>query len=122
MLKKRLNGIVRSGLGRGAYFISQEPYRSFFKGLLGKPPFPGTLNVELNSDWIEELPLKNHYQPANKGGFWYYLGEIENLKIVVIRPDKSKHPNNILEIVASEYLRDLFDLTDGDRISFYVFI
>jgi len=119
---KKIRGKVSSGLGKGGFFLSRDPYKSFFRGLLGKNPYPGTLNVELDIDWREVLPLKNYFQPVNMGGLWYSLGEIKDLLIVIIRPKKSGHPNNIVEIVASEYLRGYLNLKDGDEICFTVFL
>ncbi len=40
-------GIVVSGMGEGAYYMSLDGYRKQFKERLGFEPYPGTLNVKL---------------------------------------------------------------------------
>ena len=41
----KIDGEVTTGLGKAAYFLSQEFYTNEFKKNLGFVPFPGTLNV-----------------------------------------------------------------------------
>ncbi|NOJ29265.1 MAG: riboflavin kinase [Nitrososphaeraceae archaeon] len=45
--KMEFEGIVVSGMGEGAYYMSLEGYRKQFKEKLGYIPFPGTLNIKL---------------------------------------------------------------------------
>ncbi|HUK92687.1 MAG TPA: DUF120 domain-containing protein, partial [Methanomicrobiales archaeon] len=44
-----LTGSVISGLGEGRYYMSLPSYREQFSRVLGKAPFPGTLNLRLSS-------------------------------------------------------------------------
>ena len=118
----KIKGKVIGGLGKGAFFLSKEPYKSFFRGLLGEDPFPGTLNVKLEKPWTEITSSWNTYQPAEYGGISYTLGKIGNLKIVVLRPHKSKHPPEVIEIVASKYLRKEFNITNGKTIEFEIYL
>ena len=48
-----LQGVIVSGMGEGAYYMSLNGYTKQFKSKIGYVPFPGTLNVKLNQ--------KEHY-------------------------------------------------------------
>ena len=48
---------------------------------------------------------------------WYaFIDEPFKCKAIVIRPLKSKHPLNVLEIVSSKYIRGSYGVKDGDQI------
>jgi len=120
--KIKVKGEVVEGIGKGAFFLSLEPYKSFFKGLLGKEPYPGTLNVKLDKNWDEYITLPNTFNPAGYGGISYALGSINGIKVVVIRPHKSKHPKNIIEIVSDKFLRGALNIVNGKKIEFEIFV
>src|SRR5919197_1426942 len=40
-------GIVISGMGEGAYYMSLDGYKKQFREKLGYEPYPGTLNIKL---------------------------------------------------------------------------
>ena len=42
-------GRIISGMGEGAYYMSLNEYKKQFKEKLGYEPYPGTLNIKLNS-------------------------------------------------------------------------
>ncbi len=44
----KINGVVQEGKGEGAKFISLSVYDKIFTNILGKQPFPGTLNVRIS--------------------------------------------------------------------------
>ena len=44
-----VTGVLFSGLGEGAYYIMIKGYRKQFQSKLGFDPFPGTLNLRLDS-------------------------------------------------------------------------
>ncbi len=120
--KIKIKGKVINGFGKGAFFLSREPYKSFFKGLLGNDPFPGTLNVKLDRPWKDVIPLPNTFQPVEYGGISYAIGSLNGLKIIVLRPHKSQHPQEVIEIVASKYLRKELKITNGNYIEFEVYV
>ena len=47
-----LNGVVTSGLGQGAYFMSLPWVQDAVRRLIGFTPYPGTLNVRLDADMV----------------------------------------------------------------------
>ena len=50
-----INGEVTTGLGKAAYFLSQEFYTKEFKKNLGFIPYPGTLNVIVSDEYLDEI-------------------------------------------------------------------
>lgn len=117
-----LNGYVFSGLGKGSFFVSLDEYKNFFSSLLGGDPYPGTLNVKLdNASWRD---LNWHYfKPENGfGAIYYRVGRLGKEKIIVIRPARSRHEDDVIEIVSSINLRKKYGLEDGDKISLEVFL
>jgi len=46
-----LEGIVFTGLGEGAYYVTRDFYRKQFIEKLGFDPYPGTLNLKLVTDY-----------------------------------------------------------------------
>ena len=57
----KIDGEVTTGLGKAAYFLSQEFYTNEFKKNLGFVPFPGTLNVVVSEDNLDEINnIKNN--------------------------------------------------------------
>ena len=50
-----LEGIVTSGLGRGAIFISIDYYKIKIKEKLGFDPYPGTLNLKVDKEQTDLL-------------------------------------------------------------------
>ena len=51
----KIEGEVKSGLGKGSYFMSQEFYSNEFRKNLGFVPFPGTLNVVVSDEYLDEI-------------------------------------------------------------------
>lgn len=120
--KIKVKGKVVRGIGKGSFFLSLDPYKSFFKGLLGKEPYPGTLNIELPDDWDKILSFPNEYQPAGYGGILYAMGNLQGIKVIVIRPQKSKHSKKIIEIVSDRYLRENLKIQNGKIIELDIFL
>ncbi|MBI2665122.1 CTP-dependent riboflavin kinase [Candidatus Woesearchaeota archaeon] len=115
MSKTIVIGKLISGTGKGAYFVSL--YSKVFQEKLGFTPFPGTLNLKIEG----HFNLKEDKKIAlKKDGF----GDVDCFPIILqkeykcylIRPHKTVHPGNILEIVAPVNLRELFHLNDGDDL------
>ena len=66
--KMILKGIIFTGLGEGAYYMSLEGYKKQFKKHLNFIPYPGTLNLRMANNknkilYIRSalLPLPNKY-------------------------------------------------------------
>ena len=120
----KINGEVTTGLGKAAYFLSQEFYSREFKKNLGFVPFPGTLNVVVNEEYLDgineiKVNCKNLIKPDEGFGAVKYIEAILNDKIkgAIVFPAKTTHEENYLEFISQNKLRDELKLNDGDVVS-----
>ena len=127
-------GIVREGMHEGGYYVSIKGYYDQFKNKLGFEPFKGTLNLELsdtsNSILREKLasvaPViiegfqdqNREYGPVNCYDVFISRLDNRNLrrKAAILDIKRTHHDKNIIEILAKPYLRNLFNLKNGDKI------
>jgi len=116
----RLKGRVISGLRKGAYFVGLEQYRKFFSKILNGSIFCGTLNIELHDKTWREIPLKIYLPGKNLSPIYYTKAKIFSEEVVLIRPAKSKHAENVMEVVACCNLRQKYSLEDGDEVEIIV--
>ena len=120
--KKKITGKIVSGIGRGAFYVRQKPYFTLFRELLDGDPFPGTLNVVIADSELKFEDLPHYFKPKEFGDIKYAIGEIKDTKILVVRPCKSVHPDNVFEIIAPIKLREKYNFSDGDQITFSVLV
>ena len=120
----KIDGEVTTGLGKAAFFLSQEFYTNEFKKNLGFIPYPGTLNVVVSEDYLDEInQIKNSCQnlikPDEGFGAVKYINAILNDKIsgAIVFPAKTTHDENYLEFISQNKLRDELNLEDGDIVS-----
>ena len=120
----KIEGEVTTGLGKAAYFLSQEFYTKEFKKNLGFVPFPGTLNVIVSDDYLDEIneikdSCKNLIKPDEGFGAVKYIEAKLNDKVTgaIVFPAKTTHEENYLEFIAECKLRDELMLNDGDIVS-----
>ncbi|MEM0360464.1 MAG: DUF120 domain-containing protein [Candidatus Diapherotrites archaeon] len=119
-----LKGIVRSGLEKGCLFLSMPEYLERLERLLGFKPFSGTLNIEVEEQLLQEFlqALKEEkvdsFEKDGKvfGCLKVYRISFKGLNAAIIRPAKTSHPCNIIEIIAPVKLREKFELKDGDAV------
>ncbi|MHA1871502.1 MAG: DUF120 domain-containing protein, partial [Promethearchaeota archaeon] len=65
-------GVVRTGMGEGAWYVSLSIYYKYFTDFLGSPPFAGTLNLELEENCINDYFFDlNLYKPKVIEPFTY---------------------------------------------------
>ena len=119
----RIDGEVTTGLGKAAYFLSQEFYTREFKKNLGFVPFPGTLNIIVSDDYLDEInriknTCENLIKPDEGFGAVKYIEAILNDKIkgAIVFPAKTTHEENYLEFISETKLRDELMLNDGDIV------
>ena len=119
----KIDGEVTTGLGKGAYFLSQEFYTNEFKKNLGFIPYPGTLNIVVSDEYLDEInEIKNNCQnlikPDEGFGAVKYIEARLNDKIngAIVFPAKTTHDENYLEFIAQVRLRDELSLKDGDNV------
>ncbi len=120
----KINGEVTTGLGKAAYFLSQEFYTTEFEKNLGFVPFPGTLNVIVSDGYLDEInEIKDNCQNLIKpdegfGAVKYIQAKLnDEIKGAIVFPAKTTHEENYLEFIAENKLRDQLNLNDGDIVS-----
>lgn len=125
----KAKGVISTGLGEGAYYLSQEGYRGQLKGKFKIDPYPGTLNIILSSDHRPLLGLLRKGPGTTINGFSNqgrtfgtcicYRCRVEDLEGIVMVPDRSIHENT-LEVVSDVNIRNELGLEDGSPVEMYV--
>ncbi|MHA1240391.1 MAG: DUF120 domain-containing protein [Promethearchaeota archaeon] len=129
-------GSVQSGIKEGAYYVAIKGYFEQFQDKLGFLPYKGTLNLELNETNIDLLREKLKYiKPVIISGFKddnsertygsvhcydCFMSRLDNhenkIKAAILDIQRTHHEKNTIEILAKPYLRDYFNLKDGDKL------
>ena len=119
----KIEGEVTTGLGKAAYFLSQEFYTNEFKKNLGFIPFPGTLNIIVSENHLDEIneiknSCENLIKPDEGFGAVKYIEATLNEKIngAIVFPAKTTHEEHYLEFIAENKLRDELSIEDGDIV------
>jgi riboflavin kinase len=126
-----LTGRIITGLGEGQYYITVKGYRDQFIKLLGFDPYPGTLNIKLETESIKCRPLLNlkdeitirGFRSENRtfgGGRCYPITLGNSITGAIMIPDRTHYPEDIIEIISSQNLREHLDLEDGSMITVIV--
>lgn len=116
-------GTVFSGKGEGKKFICLPWVKSQIKEKLGFSPYAGTLNIRLNSESIGKKIFL-----GNKGAIWIdpqtgycpgvvFKAHIGNLDVAIVVPKIPNYPSDVLEVIASVYLRERLKLADGCEVA-----
>jgi riboflavin kinase len=128
-----LEGTVFTGLGEGAYYIAKGPYHKQFSQKLGFEPYPGTLNLKLNTDYDIKTRMEIEAYPAIEiegfknedrtfGLVRCYPAMIDNkIKGALITALRSHYDVSVLEIIAPVCLRKQLSLKDGVKVKVEVF-
>ena len=126
-------GVVFTGIGEGAYYVTREPYRRQFIEKLGFDPYPGTLNLRLTSEYdiktkseletypaIEITGFKN--EDRSYGTVTCFHAVINNReKGAVVCALRSHYNTSVIEIISPIYLRSRLKLKDGNKVKVEVF-
>ena len=120
----KIDGEVTTGLGKAAYFLSQEFYTREFKKNLGFIPYPGTLNLIVSEDYLDEIneiknSCENLIKPDEGFGAVKYIEAVlaDEIEGAIVFPAKTTHEENYLEFISKNRLRDELGLKDGDVVS-----
>jgi len=118
-----LKGKVFSGRGEGAKFMKLPWVKKQIREKLGFVPYPGTLDirimqgsVELKKALAEDggvdiLPAADFHS-----GKCYRASFKTELKCALIVPEVAGYPENVVEIIGPENLREKFHLSDGQPV------
>ncbi len=123
-----LEGRVFSGFGEGRYYISLEGYRRQFVEKLGFDPFPGTLNIRLESSLdirarrelesmrgilIEGFSNEKRTYGGAKCFRAIINGEVEGAVVLI---ERTHYDESCLEIISPYNLRERLGLRDGNLV------
>lgn len=124
-------GRVFTGLGEGAYYVSRKQYLDQFYTRLGFNPYPGTLNLKIES-YMDQLLLaeKMSKPPIVIHGFSDHertFGDVYCYPVVVnekydgavIKALRTIYDSSVVEIISRYNLRKELGLKDGDKVSFF---
>ncbi len=123
-----LEGVVFTGLGEGAYYVTREHYRKQFMEKLGFDPYPGTLNLKLTTDYDIETSSELQAYPAIEiegfqdedrtfGSVKCFPVIIENrIKGALISALRSHYDDSVIEVIAPVFIRKRFKLKDGHKV------
>jgi len=126
-------GIVFSGLGEGAYYVTRDVYRKQFIEKLGFDPYPGTLNLKLTSEYDVRIRSELESYPAVEiSGFKNEdrtYGSVRCLPALINNKEKgavvcalrSHYNKSVIEIISPVYLRGRLKLKDGNKVKVEVF-
>ncbi|MBI4162219.1 MAG: DUF120 domain-containing protein [Candidatus Aenigmarchaeota archaeon] len=128
-----ISGKIVSGLGKGAYFVKM--YEKLFLDSLGFVPFHGTLNLEvkkipelknpitimpsgvrIDAEGVKQLQPVHCYMAKFNGEQTDALRR-PFIQAAVVRPVATRHPENIIEIIAPICIKDFYGLKDGDKFA-----
>lgn len=128
--KEEIQGNLLTGLGEGKYYVSKSNYRKQFKELLKIEPYPGTLNLKVKVKDIRTF-LMNKNKILIKGfeGKERSYGDIAAYEIgifsgdskfgkraAILIPERTNHPEDVVEIIADFYIRGEYKLADNDEL------
>lgn len=122
--KEEITGIITKGIGEGRYYVSLPGYQEQFKEKLGFKAYPGTLNVRVKRP--EALEFISSLEPITIDGFETkdrtfgkltgYKIRINNVEGAIIIPERARHEEDIIEIIAPVNLKQKLKLKDNSRI------
>jgi riboflavin kinase len=117
----KLKGKIITGLGEGQYYISRDGYRKQFNLKLGFDPSPGTLNLKLAEPFPQtganSIEIEGFVdEKGTFGGCRCYRVMIGDIKGAIVRPERSRYPPDLVEVIAPVQLRKALNLKDGDEL------
>ncbi len=122
-----LEGVLFTGLREGSYYVGQEGYRKQFRAKLGFDPFPGTLNIRLKKEDVDERRHLDSYPSVYIEGFQseqrsygpakcYRAIVDDKVRAAIILPIRAHYGPDVIEIISPELLRKRLNLKDGDEV------
>lgn len=115
------SGRVMTGRGEGAHYVAL--YNPYFRIVLGREFFPGTLNLKVDGfDASRFSDRLTAVIPAGKNLFpvdcaQVRIGPVDGYLII---PRKTSHPNTVVELVSAVNIRERLSLQDGDVLTFAI--
>ncbi len=125
--KMVMRGKVTSGMLDAKYYLGIREYAEKIKSRLGFKPYPGTLNMRLNT--MDDTQHKEKlcamrgveipgFRKGDRifGSVRCFPCKIAGIKGAVLIPERSHYGFEVLEIVSPHNLRQKLKLSDGDVV------
>lgn len=120
-------GKVVTGMGEGAYYMSQKGYREQFLRKLGFNPYPGTLNLRLAPSKAGVRRELETYPAITVKGFKRgkrSFGDVQCFPAVindsvegaVTLINRTHHSDLVIELIAPVHLRSRLNLREGSDV------
>ena len=120
-------GTVFTGLSEGSYYMSLDGYRKQFISKLGFDPFPGTLNLRVNKENLNERKILDTYPFVYIEGFanekrtygpakCFRAIVNDEVKGAIVLPIRAHYGEDVVELITPISLRKQFKLIDGDEV------
>ena len=126
--KNELFGHVSSGIGEGKYYVGLANYQKQFEKELGFKAYPGTLNLKVKKS--DAMNFLNNLKPITINGFktktrtfgslTCYKIEVNSIEAAIVIPERARHSEDIVEVIAPVYLRGRLKLKDKDKVKVVV--
>ena len=127
-----LKGILISGMGEGAYYMSLKGYTDQFKKKIGYVPFPGTLNVKLQQkEFIEAVKQFDALEGVKINGFsdgkrtygWVKcfnakLNNAVNCELIIL--ERTHHDDTVIELISKFNLREKIKIKNGSKLNIQI--
>jgi len=122
-----ITGTVFTGLSEGSYYMSRDGYRKQFISKLGFDPFPGTLNLRVTKDSLNERKALETYPFIYIEGFadekrtygpakCFKALVNEKTESAIVLPIRAHYGEDVVELISRVSLRKQFKLVDGDKV------
>jgi len=125
-----INGAVFTGLGEGAYYVSQPSYKRQFERILGFIPYPGTLNIRLSPQEVSKRKELETYPSRVVRGFdrrnrsfgevVCYPATIDGINCAIIFIRRTHYDESVLEVIAPVHIRSTLNLKEGSEVKILV--
>jgi riboflavin kinase len=120
-----LDGVVTSGLGQGAYFMSLAWVQDGVRRLIGFTPYPGTLNVQLDTEMVAVWrAIRDGHSivlapPPSEpcGARLVPVVVAPDVEAAVIVPDVTRYGEDLLELIAAVHVRSRLGLHDRSPVT-----
>ncbi len=126
-----LEGKVTSGAGEGSDFLALKGYKEQIKELYDMVPFEGTLNIELDHEYLnnfEHLKEREGHilhgfekEDESFGKVTTFPSKLQDEDCITVIPEKSRYEQTI-EVIAPSKLREKLDLEDGQEVKLLVYM
>ena len=123
-----LEGVLISGMGEGAYYMSLKGYTKQFQSKIGYTPFPGTLNVRLDKK-IHQEAIKQFatmdgikidgFSDGKRTYGWVkcFPAKLnQSISCMLIVLERTHHDDSVVELISKACIRKSGKLRDGSKV------